>query len=261
MLFLNSFNPLQEFLSRLFVRQLGVKKLKSFELAPDDMAFSSEHYLSRTAVDSVRDLFHNFLETSGWVESQNHSASYFKGRLIPWLTYPFLFELSSWQLSKVKVLEFGSGASSIYFSRNAESVVTYEFDSTYAELVMHPILPRYPNLTLHTVNEAAFLNLLETKSENFSSLISEIEKSQIILIDGGPRNEIARFIALKALQDAVIVFDNTDLEDWSLGRKLLKESGFIEIPYHGLGNLNPYSWTTSLFLRNLETLELLRGKP
>jgi hypothetical protein len=92
-------------------------------------------------------------------------------------------------------------------------------------------------------------------------LISEIEKSQIILIDGGPRTEIARFIALKALKDAVIVFDSTNLEDWSLGRKYLNESGFIEIPYHGLGSLNPYSWTTSLFLRNLGTLELLRGNP
>ncbi len=243
----------------MFVRQLGVKKLKSFELAPGDRAFSSEHYLSRTAVDSVRDLFHNFLETSGWVESQNHSTSYFKGEFMPWLTYPFLFELSNWKLSKVKVLEFGSGASSMYFSQHAESVVSYEFDSMYAELVMRPAIPRCPNLTLHTFNEGVFLDLLGTKSENLSSLISDIEKSQIILIDGGPRNEIAGLIALKAPKDAIVVFDNTDLVEWSLGRKLLTESGFIEIPYHGLGNLNPYSWTTSLFFRNLGALEQLRG--
>jgi len=253
--------PLQDLLSTMLLRQLGVRKVNELELAPEYKGLQSDNGLSRTALDSVRDLFSNYLKTSGWIESQNHSTSLLDGKLIPWLSYPFLFELSNWKLSQVQVLEFGSGASSIYFARHAQSVVSYEFESRYAESVMRPVLALHPNLTLHSANEYSFLDMLATKSESLSSLISEIEKSEVILIDGGPRNEIAGIIARKAVRDAIVVFDNTDLEDWSLGRKLLREGGFTEIPYHGLGNLNPYSWTTSLFLRNLGALEKLRGNP
>ena len=101
----------------------------------------------------------------------------------------------------------------------------------------------FPEVT-HNFEDVVVLNL--------TGLIS---KPNWIFIDGGPRNFYAKLALTCAKPGVVFVLDNTD-ESYTLpARTALLKANFVEIPLHGLSPLNPFSWTTSIFISSLEVLK------
>lgn len=214
----------------------------------------SSYFLLRSTEDSVSDLFSNYLYDSGWTESKSQNIAVRKGELIPWLTYPLLHEIDSWKFSGLKILEFGSGASTVFFSRRGGEVTSYEFDQDYFSSVMVPIRD-----LLSTSTSLRYLETLPSENEpSFAALRETLSEAELILIDGGPRNKIAALAARYSGEDAVIIFDNSDLKENLEGVLCLGRAGFVELPFHGIGPLNPYSWTSSIFVRNLAALVAMR---
>jgi len=78
----------------------------------------------------------------------------------------------------------------------------------------------------------------------------------IIVIDGRDRINCARN-ALAALKpDGVILWDNSDRDEYRLGYELLERNGFRRLDFAGMGPLNAYQWTTSIFYRGQNCLGL-----
>jgi hypothetical protein len=59
--------------------------------------------------------------------------------------------------------------------------------------------------------------------------------------------------------DGIIVFDNSDRVEYQDAYDFLKSLGFVSIDFSGLGPLNPYGWSTSIFFKSLTALN--RNKP
>ena len=55
-------------------------------------------------------------------------------------------------------------------------------------------------------------------------------------------------------QNVLIFVDNSDLPDLSQSISELKNAGFKEIPFKGIGPLNTDEWVTSVFLLDTKAL-------
>jgi len=75
----------------------------------------SSYYVDETASEAIIRLHDGYLQESGWIESKITKKPRRSGRYIPWISYPALAVLERIDLRDRKVLEFGSGASSIFF--------------------------------------------------------------------------------------------------------------------------------------------------
>ena len=93
---------------------------------------------------------------------------------IPWLTHPFIEYISKLNLRNLSMVEFGSGNSTIFFSKIVKHIESFESN----EYFVNHLRKRYNYQgTIHLV------------SENYVSKISDFKKD-IIFIDGFDRHGI-----------------------------------------------------------------------
>jgi len=87
--------------------------------------------------------------------------------------------------------------------------------------------------------------LLEDQKEYVDSVL-EGQGYDVIVIDGICRYDCARVAVGRVREGGLVVLDNSDW--YPNTAKLLREAGLIQVDFSGLGPINYYSWTTSLFL-------------
>jgi len=255
-----------------FCKLFYSRKYKKIEDLPES------HYYKSFSFYSVLSLHKNFLKSSGWLESKYRNQSSRNGFPIPWITYPSFEILDRMQLKKLTIVEFGAGASTIYFASRALKVISYEFDSEYLATLEKG---RQANTTLRGpldfpsegnklevdnrysdfLNQDLAASALSVDTANkidWTQLIHDIKISvasaDIVFIDGGPRTLVAKICSEVKLQTQLVILDNSDRKYEQFAASLLEEEGYVEIPFTGLGPLNTYSWTTSFFVREISTL-------
>ena len=193
------------------------------------------------AIFERRVLSRKFLKPIGWYES------YFKGtpidgdgNPIPWITYPAIHFLDGRLSKEMKVFEFGSGNSTIYFANRVKSVISVEHDKGYFDFISLK-LKSYKNV------EYRFATL----GDNYSSQILEFTSAfEVVVVDGRERVECAKN-SVKALSpNGVLIWDNSDRERYKEGFDFLKENGFKRLDFKGLGPISHEATITSVFYRS-----------
>ena len=241
---------------------------------------------STNSANSLLKIFSNYLASSGWVESQNSGMPTRDGLALPWLTYPAIELLEKLNLKSSLVVEIGSGASTIYWSRKSKHVTSYEFDSSWYEKLLSELqgnravslhliktneinrnaIDSYHLEVSHQIGvfieEPASSEVLKQELMEISrcgdfveSLISSLRTANVVLIDGNFRNICLFMAGIYCKGDSIIILDNSERDDYKAGRNALESQGYTEIPFCGLGPINPYSWTTSVYLKSLSSLD------
>lgn len=261
--------------------QSSLKKTKS--LLP-----ASFIYLDEPLSIGILDVNKSYLVESGWVESKMNNKCFFKGDHWPWITFPAIDFLETLMLNRLNVLEFGAGASTLYFAKRCCKIISYEFDNEYfhslefvstdfanteiRNLDTVSIEKKFdydPKLTvdmnsimLSCITEDLRMFGIDASFFCYEDIYNEVAnailESNLILIDGGPRNTTLFLTSKLAKADTVVIVDNSDQQYLATGLHELKEAGFFEIPFAGLGPLNPYKSQTSFFVQNLESLSKLK---
>jgi hypothetical protein len=172
------------------------------------------------------------------------------------------------------LLEFGGGNSTLYFSSLCRTVRTVEFDANYlsiltkrAGLESNITVIDGSNESFSNINEGCPLEFSEVLEEAYkfdisngvineklsydfkkycSAALSEIESSDICFIDGGYRN-LQLVLFTFSRNKPLLIVDNADFDNLAYGLEYLRNCKLLEIPFHGLGPLNPYSSTTTIF--------------
>lgn len=161
------------------------------------------------------------------------------GEPLPWYTYPLIQFLEPRVGSGWNVFEFGSGNSTLWWSKRVASVMSCEHDPEWFGQ-MEGKFP--PNVTyrLHRLTDA----------DDYIGGAKVTEGPyDCIVIDGRERTQCAKR-ALSALSaNGIFVWDNSDREQYAEGYAFLLEQGFRRIDFWGFGPLNSEPWCTSVFYR------------
>lgn len=181
----------------------------------------------------------NFMETSGFLNSIR------KGRPlnsdnepIPWFTYPAIDFLDEVVKSQSLVFEWGSGNSSLWWSRRASKVVSVE-DNAAWYLEIKSQFPSNGELLLRDSGDYA-RSILEYPDGGFD----------VIVIDGSDRNSCALTAPDKLKPQGLIVFDNSDSPEFRTGQKYLMDQGFLRIDFWGPIPSYLYKNCTSVYFKD-----------
>lgn len=163
------------------------------------------------------------------------------GKPIPWYTYPALEYLNQFDFSDKKLFEFGSGNSSLYWASRVKAVVSVESN------------PQWHNYVKGSLQSNQKLFLRQKEDEYVSCLQEQSGKFDIIVIDASWRRRCGQS-AIDCLEsDGIIILDNSD---WYPNTAAdLRASGFFQIDFSGFGPINSYTWSTSIFIRQLSNLQ------
>jgi hypothetical protein len=166
---------------------------------------------------------------------RKHASVDRNGDPIPWYTYPAIEYIKQLDFSTKTVFEYGSGNSSLFWASLAKSVLSIEDDRDWYNKILS--LSK-PNLEIRLVpNKTDYVNE-----------ILRCDTFDVIIIDGSHRFECAHNAIQRLKPGGMIILDNAD---WFVKTThLLRDAGLIEVDMAGFGPINPYTSTTSFFLRN-----------
>lgn len=183
-----------------------------------------------------------FLKPKGWFESRFlRTPIDGDANPVPWFTYSSIhFINQKLKLKPMRVFEFGSGNSTIWFSSRVESIISIEDSADFYS----KMLKKFKSIDNITY-ESKELN------KNYNQKILEYENEfDVIVIDGRERVQCVKN-SIKALKrDGVIIFDNSDRIRYEESYKFLEQNQFRKIEFKGIGPIGHSEWQTSIFYRD-----------
>ena len=182
-----------------------------------------------------------YLVEIGWVKSLEEQSSVDRAdNPIPWFTYPMIKCLDKKIKSDMTVFEYGSGNSTFWLSQKVASIISYEHDFSW----YNSIKEKLPGNVDYRYCE------FERGGEYCKGVLKYNNEFDIVIIDGRDRVNCAKNV-IGALKDCgVIIWDNSDREEYKEGYDFLENNGFRRLDFTGLGPINSYEWCSSLFFRD-----------
>jgi hypothetical protein len=180
----------------------------------------------------------SFLVKVGWYKSFRKNRPIDRnGRPIPWFTYPALYFLDNRLDGIFRLFEYGSGYSTLWFSKKVKEVVSVENDANWKESLSKSIPS---NVEL----------VYKGNPEDFISEIKNHGQFDIVVIDGIERVKCC-FACLDNLNsDGIIIWDDSDREDFREAWLFLNSLGFKEIIFNGLKPASFIISQTSILYRH-----------
>ncbi|MGF1590469.1 MAG: class I SAM-dependent methyltransferase [Pleurocapsa sp.] len=175
-----------------------------------------------------------YLQQIGWVKSFRLKQPIDRDlQPLPWYTYSAIEYIKQLDFSHREVFEYGSGNSTIFWSKLAKRVVSIENNQQWYELVAKSVAK---NVEIKLIkDDAAYIQAI-LQHENFD----------VIVIDGSYRLDCATTAINRLKPGGFIILDNSD---WHVKTaKVLRDANLIQVDLTGLGPINHYAWTTSFFL-------------
>jgi Methyltransferase domain len=159
------------------------------------------------------------------------------GEPIPWLTYPAIDFLSQFDYRGKSVFEYGSGASTLFWARRADRVVSVESDPHWIETLRRS-LPA--NCKIVPSSPAA---------EEYAGHIARYGDFDVVIVDGtGESRPTCCGMAIKHLSPGgIVVLDDSDL--WPRSAAILRNAGLIQVDFTGFAPLQSHARTTSIFFK------------
>ena len=183
-----------------------------------------------------------YLTPKGWFLSRFLLTAVDQNKVpLPWFTYASIhFITQKLENTSFKVFEYGSGNSTLWFAPKVKSVVSVEHDKSFFDLKLQEI---------SALNNVDYQHI--TLAEGYSDKILEFTNEfDIVVIDGRDRVACAKNCIKALKQDGIVIWDNSDRDEYAEGYAHLTNNGFKKINFHGLGPINHREWETSIFYRS-----------
>jgi hypothetical protein len=165
---------------------------------------------------------------------------------IPWYTYPAIEYLNGIDFQGMVIFEYGSGNSSFYWARKAKFVYSVEHERKWYEEVKGAIAGNQ------------VIELCEKETDYVKSITRLPGKVDVIVIDGLYRQACAELVRDHLADDGIVILDNADWHR-ATSRYLRDNLDLLQVDFHGFGPINPYTWTTSMFVSRSARLRPLKG--
>lgn len=178
-----------------------------------------------------------YLTTTGWYRSFKERVPIdASGCPIPWYSYPAIDFVSRRVQSNWMVFEYGCGNSTRWWSSRVAQVTACEHCAEWHERIVNN-LPANAECVLKTAADyAAYI-------QSFSNAFD------VIVIDGIDRVACALHCVPALKEGGIVIFDNSDREEYQAGYDYLTEQGFKRLDFVGLGPIVMISTATAIFYR------------
>jgi len=167
----------------------------------------------------------SYLVTSGFMKSHElgHPCKQ-DGAPLPWMNYAIIAFLGERLQKDMTLFEYGSGYSTLFYSRLVKRVVSVEHDKTWYEAVR----------TMTGPNVHLLYQPLELDGEYCRLINQQNEKFDVVVIDG--RNRVRCAInSYKSLSESgVVIFDGFSKDKHIDVFRFYLASGFRKIDFVGL---------------------------
>jgi len=192
-------------------------------------------------------VFAGYLRGSGWWESvKTKRPVNASGEPLPWYSYPFIHfleqRLRARDLSHLRVFEFGSGNSTLWWAKRVSTVLAVEDSRHWYEYVCKK-LPKNVNY-----------QLAETEAQYVACLSQSASSFEVIIMDGSYRERCLEHATEHLTDDGVLVVDNSDWASLAESLSNLERRGFRRLEFYGLGPMNGHPWGTSVLYRGMNVL-------
>lgn len=177
----------------------------------------------------------------GW-KSVNFENLLISGKSpVPWFVYGAIDYLEHSVDPRARILELGGGGSTAFWVNRGHHVTVIETDKNWASTILDNIIDS-PNLSIFVCPEINSVVLHGLDLGDFDVVVNDFR---------GDRAEVAKWILIHLKKDGVVVWDNSDREEYSDGLQLLRESGMGWISFFGLGPVNSQAWETTILSTSL----------
>lgn len=187
-----------------------------------------------------------FLYQTGWIRSyQEKKPVDLAGNPQPWLSISALLFLDERLNSNLRVLEYGAGNSTIYFSGKCALVESIEHDKKWFDYTRNLINAENSEIHFHPLGDN-YINA----SHLFEGMFD------VILIDGRLRVECAKSSVEKLSPRGVLILDDSEREKYSDARDFLTKAGFRELKFWGFNLGSTDLKCTSIFYKENNCLKI-----
>lgn len=163
-----------------------------------------------------------------------------EGQALPWYTYSFIKFISERINGSMRVFEYGSGNSTLWWSKRVAGVIAVEHDQLWYDSVSKKIPKTVDYRYCKLDYGGEYCKVITSYTANFDCII----------IDGRDRINCAKNALAALKQEGVLIWDNSDRDTYKEGYNFLLRNGFRRIDFWGVGPINACQWCTSIFYRD-----------
>ncbi len=187
----------------------------------------------------------------------------------PWLTFRAIKWLNSYLKPEMKVFEYGTGGSTVFFAKRVKSLISVEHDENWYRFVSDLLERMQISNIIYVLSKPTELLKLkrsvadpnsytsgfkEYHGLDFSGYVQIIDKYpdksfDLILIDGRARPACIKHAIKKLKKKGVVILDNADRERYNLA-KMRYLSKFESKRFFGIGPYNTIPWETAIYFKS-----------
>lgn len=215
-----------------------------------------------------------YLQSNGWFNDYPCDEE----GITPWYTFPAIAFLKDIISQDMRVLEYGSGYSTLYFKSQVQHLKTIEHNKEWAEKLLledntldiqvveqkSTINPQAVNVYKNFINTFPQIRSNDPDHDlrhglvnnEFGGYASKIYNSfpkfyDIVVIDGMARAlcTVMTVESDRLKDDGIIILDNSDRWQYNPIQKYLADNGYGRIDFWGPGWNNYNAWCTSFYSR------------
>lgn len=209
----------------------------------NELAGKAKKVLGERVFSRVRALLTSILTPISWSKNSGHFKSSIAkkavshtGEPIPWFTYPANDFLRTRDLGNDKILEFGGGQSTIYWSKRSKFILTFDDDVNWANMIRGSV-----------DSNVEVLDVPTDKQEQVSFISSKLRqvdtKFDLIIVDSLHRPEMFRLAVSYIKDDGMILCDNAAEYDFYEVWQEFPDFSRIDFYGHAAGVLHPHCTT------------------
>lgn len=188
-----------------------------------------------------------YLIDTGWFNSFKSGEPLDQDYLpLPWFTYPSIDFLKERLNNELKIFEFGSGNSTLFFLKRVKEIHSAEHVRDW-----------YEKLSKFNIENG---EIIFVKSESPSQYLETLRKSNqkfdIIIIDGIYRNECLVESINHLSEFGVIILDDSERKEYIVGIREIENNNYRRLDFWGISPGYLYRKSTSFFYKSNNCLKI-----